>query len=313
MRHIFRILTLTVLLAFTGCGKDDREVKLETATSGEFEFIADEELRPAVDSLVAGFMRENKRAKITVRYASSGQAIEDLLNQKTRLVIVARPLSALENDLIRQNNLSLPEYDMAQNAIACVVSRSSGLNALSVTDLRAIVRNERKTWGDLQNSDLDGGALGAITKVIGPHHSSTEYVLDSMFLEPKAFQQGSIRRFTTTDSIIAYVRDDPNAIGFIGAAWLDKLQKAGDSSVRAVSLIPADTGQAEMRPVMLHLAYVHQGLYPLTSRVNGYTFDIPNTLPRGILAYAMTAHGQTVFKEHNILPRTQIIRIVPNR
>jgi hypothetical protein len=92
------------------------------------------------------------------------------------------------------------------------------------------------------------------------------------------------------------------------------LQKSGDASVKAVAIMPDDSNtKMSDEPIMLHLAYIHQGLYPLTSRVNAYSFDSPNTLPRGLIAYMTTAHGQIVFKNHGVLPRTQIIRIVPNK
>lgn len=311
-RYLFLLLLVFVS---AGCGSNQQEEGLETATSGTFEFIADEELRPAIDSLIQGFMLENPRTKVTVRYASAGKALEELLNENTRFVIVARHLTQLEQDLLKKYNLSLPEYDMAQNSVAVVVAANSPLATMSMRDLRSLIRNDVKSWTDLKHSEFEGGRPpGVITKVLPPFYSSTEHLLDSIFLDANIYQQGSIRRFETTDSIISYVAKNQHTVGFIAASWLDKLQRSGDTSIKAIPLMLDDSAGSQMdQPISLHLAYVHQGVYPLTNRVNGYTFDVPNTLPRGILAYAMTAHGQTVFKEHNILPRTQIIRIVPNR
>lgn len=303
------------MLLFLGCKGEDAAVQLETATAGTFEFIADEELRPVLDSLIQGFMLENPRTKITIKYASAGEAIEALLTERSRLAIVSRFLTPLERDLLKEHGLTLPEYEVAQNAVACIVSESNPMNVLSMKDLRALVRNEAKNWIDLKNSEFLGDRPGGfITKVLPPYYSSTEHLLDSMFLQPGAYQQGSIRRFVTSDSIIRYVAANPHTIGFISAPWLDHLQKTGDSSVKAISLMPDDSSmKMSDEPIMLHLAYIHQGLYPLTNRVNAYSFDSPNTLPRGLIAYMTTAHGQIVFKNHGVLPRTQIIRIVPNR
>jgi phosphate transport system substrate-binding protein len=308
-------LILFFLFTASGCSDKKAEENLETATSGTMEFIADEELRPAIDSMVKGFMLENPRTKVTVRYASAGKALEELLNENTRFVVVSRGLTQLEQELLKKYNLSLPEYDMAQNAVAVIVSANNPLSALSMRDLKSLVRNEFKDWSDLKYSEFEGGRPpGVLTKVLPPFYSSTEHLLDSLFLDPNVYQQGSIRRFEASDSIISYVSQNEHTLGFIGSSWLDRLQKSGDLTVKAIPLLLDDTSrQTADQPIMLHLAYVHQGLYPLTSRVNGYTFDVPNTLPRGFLAYAMTAHGQTVFKNHNILPRTQIIRVVPNR
>lgn len=311
-RYLF-LLALCSL--FVSCKNDADEAQLETATAGTFEFTADEELRPALDSLIQGFMLENPKTKISIKYTSAGEAIEALLNEKSRLAIVARFLTPLEQELLKQNGLTLPEYEVAQNAVAVIVSENNPINTLSMKDLRALIRNEAKNWVDLKNSEFLGSRpAGFVTKVLPPYYSGTEHLLDSVFLDAKTYQQGSIRRFVTSDSIIKYVAANPHTIGFISAPWLDQLQKSGDSSVKAVSIMPDDSNtKMSDEPIMLHLAYIHQGLYPLTNRVNAYSFDSPNTLPRGLIAYMTTAHGQIVFKNHGVLPRTQIIRIVPNK
>ena len=315
--HQLRLLLALFLFTFVvaGCNGEENPDQLETATSGAFEFVADEELRPVIDSLIQGFMLENPKTKVTVRYSSAGEAMQALLNEQTRLAVVARFLTPLEQELLTTNQLTLPEYEVAQSAVAVIAAADNPINSLSLKDLRALIRNDAKNWVDLKNSEFLGNRpSGFITKVLPPFYSSTEHLLDSLFLEPKAYQQGSIRRFTTSDSIITYVAANPHTLGFISAAWLDQLQKSGDSSVKAIALMPDDSAfKPADEPVMLHLAYIHQGLYPLTNRVNAYSFDSPNTLPRGLVAYMTTAHGQIVFKNHGVLPRTQIIRIVPNR
>ncbi len=313
MRLFLTLLLFSALVI--GCKNDADEVQLETATAGTFEFVADEELRPVLDSLIQGFMLENPKTKVSVRYASAGEALEALLNEKSRLAVVSRFLSPLEQELLKENGLSLPEYELAQNAVAVIVSEDNPLNTVSMKDLRALIRNDAKNWVDLKNSEFLGSRpAGFITKVLTPYHSGTEYLLDSVFLDDKAYQQGSIRRFVTSDSIIRYVAANPHAIGFISSPWLDRIQKNGDSSVKAIAIMPDDSNtKMTDEPIMLHLAYIHQGLYPLTSRVNAYSFDSPNSLPRGLIAYMSTAHGQIVFKNYGVLPRTQIIRIVPNK
>jgi phosphate transport system substrate-binding protein len=312
--RLFLTLFLFSALAL-GCKSDADDVQLETATAGTFEFVADEELRPVLDSLIQGFMLENPKTKVSIKYASAGEALEALLNEKSRLAVVSRFLTPLEQELLKENGLTLPEYEVAQNAVAVIVSEDNPLNTFSMKDLRALIRNESKNWIDMKNSEFLGSRpAGFVTKVLPPYYSGTEHLLDSVFLEPKTYQQGSIRRFVTSDSIIRYVAANPHTIGFISAPWLDRLQKSGDSSVKAVAIMPDDSNtKMSDEPIMLHLAYIHQGLYPLTNRVNAYSFDSPNTLPRGLIAYMTTAHGQTVFKNHGVLPRTQIIRIVPNK
>jgi phosphate transport system substrate-binding protein len=310
-------LLLFGCLLTIGCGKTTENPSEENATTGKLEIVADEQLRPAMDSLVNGFMQENPKAKITVKYETSGEAMQDLLAQKSRLIIISRFLSAEARTLLDQNKLMLPEYDMAEDALAIVVNPQSHLGALAMSDLGRIVRGETKLWSELKFSKpLTGTTIeaGPIELAESPRSSSSEFLLDSLFLRSGEFQKGKIARFGTSDSIAWYVKSHPNAIGIVGAAWAHNYSSGADSSLHVSYIIPADSSSKGLtEPILLHLSNIFQGLYPLTLRVNGYTFENPNTLPRGFLAYAMTAHGQTVFKNFNILPRTQQIKLVPSK
>jgi phosphate transport system substrate-binding protein len=318
---------LLLLLVFLfSCGKPDpSETNTETATNGTLEVVADEQLRPAVDSLVKGFIAENPQAKLTVRYETSGQAIQDLLSQKARIILISRFLSPEARELVKKNNLVLPEYDIAEDAVACIVASTNPLESISMGDLKRITRNETTKWSAVQHYTGTLPAKSSLHRIMGPYSSSIEFLLDSLFLDPHAMQKGDILRFSSTDSVIAAVQKDPSAIGFISAAWLHQALESnstgtGDTAnshnpgIKALSIIPADSSVSGVtKPIMLHLAYIYQGLYPLTSRVNGYSFENPNSLPRGFLAYAMTAHGQAIFKNFDVLPRTQIIKLVPSK
>jgi hypothetical protein len=131
--------------------------------------------------------------------------------------------------------------------------------------------------------------------------SSLETALDSIFLSDTGSVKGKAFRFQTTDSVIAKVRTGADVIGFASIAWIK-----GDPTIK-----PLKVGTAEGKFYLLHPAYIYQKLYPLVSRVMGYTFEPPNTLPRGFLAYAMGASGQRIFLDYDLIPRTQIIKLVP--
>ncbi|MBS1903104.1 MAG: substrate-binding domain-containing protein [Bacteroidetes bacterium] len=278
-----------LILVVSGCGKKEAlQPQSDTATSGSFELVADETLRPVIDSLVRGFNQQTPNATVSVRYTSAALALDALIQNKARLVLIGRPLTVRERHLFDSIRLDLPEFDVALNGIAAIVSNSNSMRSLSLDSLRSLVEGK---WDMRYYS----------TSYLG----STESALDSIFsLQPKTLT-GRIRRFETTDSVIDAVRRDPLSIGFIGSSWLHQLDTRHDSTIRALRISSSKSPE----PLQLHLAYMYQGLYPLVSRVCGYTFEQPNTIPRGFLAYAMSADGQRVFLHYDVLPRTQIIRI----
>jgi phosphate transport system substrate-binding protein len=294
-------LLLLSLLIFTACGKQQGGDLSETATYGNFELVADEVLKPVVDSLVKGFTTENPEAHVTVKYTSATEAVRLLLNHQARGILIDRMLTNAEQKLIEHDSLQLPVYKLAQDGIGCLVSSKNSATAIRLSELRKILAGEESSFGK-------------VTLALPAYPSSIEYVLDSSLLGPDKQTAGHFLRFSTTDSIVDYVRDNPTAIGFISASWKHKLEAAGDSSVKVLPVIPHDlSSEGISEPVLLHMAYIAQGAYPLVTRVNGYSFELANTVPRGFLAYAATAHGQLVFKQFEVLPRTQPIRIVPNK
>ena len=314
--RIYAALTIAVLL--TGCGKSPENQPSETATSGNFQLVADEALRPAVDSLADGFMKENPQAKITVKYMSAGEAVRELLNHDARVIIIDRMLTPAERQVLQKDSVTLPEFVIAEDGIGCIVSRKNPVGALALSDLRKIVMGETKTWSELTHSlpepSMSFANRKGITTVFPGYPSSMEYLLDSMFLGPNQVTKGAVTRYETMDSVIARVKQDVNAVGFIGSSWKHSLEASGDTSVKVLPIIPADSSSRGItQPIILHMAYIYQGLYPLTATVTGYSLEAPNTLPRGFLVYAMTAHGQMVFKNFEVLPKTQIIHIVPSR
>jgi len=288
MKYIF----LFCCFLFISCNKQNKNEPIpDTATSGAFELVADETLKPAIDSLVYGFNASTPNAKVTVRYKNATEALDDLLQAKARLVIIARPLSQKERDVFASQKTEVTEAEVAESSIGCIVSSKSPLHQISFDSLKSLVENE-----------LGGKGL---VRISSSYLSSTEYVLDSIFVRTK-YQEGLIKRFQTTDSIFSAIKNDAKAIGFVNASWLKKLE--GDSSFRVLEISGPDG-----KPIMLHPAYVLQGLYPLASRICAYTTEVPNTLPRGFLAYAMAAEGQRVFLNFNLLPKTQILKLVPGQ
>ncbi len=315
MKHLFSLIVLVPLLA--ACGKQENVQQTETATSGSFQLVADEVLRPAIDSLVTGFMLENPDAKVTIKYTSATEAVRELLNRTARAILIDRSLTPAERTILQKDSTALPTFKLAEDGIGVIVSGNNPLDAIAKSDLAKIMSGKVSNWSGLARPVLKQTLAhtrkmeGAITIALPAYPSSVEYVLDSILLGGAQTAAVRVRRFTTSDSIIAFVRNSPDAIGFIGSAWDNTLNASNDTSVKTLPVMPADSSSRGLiEPVLLNMAYVAEGLYPLVTTVNGFSFEVPNTVPRGFLAYASNAHGQIVFKDFNVLPITQPIRIV---
>jgi phosphate transport system substrate-binding protein len=292
MRSRSAALSVCLAVCLLSCGKQPQPgVASETATSGAFELVADETLKPVVDSLVADFNRHTPEAKVTVRYMVAASALDALLQNKARLVIIARPLTPRERSVLDSQKIDLPEFDIALNGLAVIAAKDNKLSSIPLDSLR----------------QMGEGKL-PLKYYSTSYLSATESSFDSIFEFKEKTLSGAITRFETSDSVINAIRTNPNAIGYISSPWYHQFASRGDSSIKSLRISSVKNPE----PVQLHLAYMYQGSYPLVSRVCGYTNERPNTLPRGFLAYVMSADGQRIFMKYDVLPRTQIIRIVPS-
>ncbi|MEI8134563.1 MAG: substrate-binding domain-containing protein [bacterium] len=295
--HSRTLVWLCLTLFFVACTKGKEELQPgDTATSGAFELLADETLRPCIDSLITGFNITTPKGKVTVKYVNATDALDALINQKARLVLIARSLTSKERKILESQKIELTEAEVAQSSIGCIVSRKSISESMSMDELRRLL-----------NYQIVGNHWVPHHRVSTSYLSSTESVLDSIFGREK-YQEGEIVRFRTTDSVFDSVVKDTGAIGFVNISWIHDRIRKGDSSFRILKI---SSGGGE--PIMLHPAYILQGLYPLQSRICAYTTEVPNTLPRGFLAYAMAAEGQRVFLNYDLIPKTQILKLVPSQ
>ena len=304
-----RVLSvLFVLLVLSACGKPETEPQSETATYGSFELVADEVLKPVIDSLVQGYTTENPTAKVTVKYVSAGEAVRELMNKQARAIIIDRGLTPQEREVMAKDSVSLPAFRMAEDGIGVVANRLFREDVISMTDLR------RNMTDGIREPSKDYDVRGWLRVLFPAYPSSIEAVVDSTVLgttmTPKT---ADVVRFGTSDSIFWFVkRPSGGGLGFVSSAWKHWLESRNDTSVKFLPIIPHDlSSQGISEPVMLHIAYIAEGAYPLTTIVNGYTTEAANTVPRGFFVYCMTAHGQTVFKNFGLLPKTQPIKLVP--
>lgn len=286
------LIAAVLLLVLSSCaGKQEPKELVDSPTTGAFELVADEGIRPVIDSLVAGFNAQYTDAKVTVRYMNATAALDAMLQGKARLALIGRPLTPKERASLGSQKVELPEFEIALNPLAAIVKKENALTSLSLNMLREDISGSKEHFRKVMTDNL----------------SSVETILDSLFLADTGSVKGKAARFSTTDSVIAKIMTDDGAVGLVSWCWLVK-----NPGLKALDIaIPDSTSKTGEKNIMLHLAYVYQKLYPLVSRVCGYTQEPPNSLPRGFLVYAMTAPGQKIFLDNNMLPRTQIIKIVP--
>jgi phosphate transport system substrate-binding protein len=306
LRRAFSIFLAAgfALLASTsqGCGPNEEE----SPTRGNLAVIADESVAPAMKDIVAEFNHLYTNAHVTLVVSTSREAIVKLLNNEAKVVVSARSLNKEEEGVIRKYDLKVDSIRIAYDGIAAIVHPSNPINQLSLNQLRQIVTGKVKRWKEL--STRARSSPGIFLAIGGPNTSEYEV----MKTDVAKGEQLTTRLYpcSTSTQVIDLTARRPEAIGFVGIAWL-----TGDSSkVKVLELGTdeyfTDSVGRQVRYFAPELAHIYRGFYPLCRTIYIYSREKGFGLGAGFMTYVASADGQKILKDHGLVPATQKIRLV---
>ncbi len=262
-------------------GKDPN-APTDTLSSGTIEISADETYKPVIEEQKKVFDSSFPQAHITIHYKSETACFEDLLNKKARIILVTRPLSKGEKEDFLARKIATNSLDLARDGVALVTSRESKDSVFVLPQLKGI---------------LTGTYKDKITVVFDdPGSSTVRFIQDSILrgakLGPNVFAA------KTADSVIAYVKKNPAALGFVGMPYVFTGDEDFRQDVR-VGAIKNDTTGEFLKPFQ---AYVALQTYPLTRTLYYISREAYPGLGTGFANFLAKERGQLIFRSFGLFP-----------
>ncbi len=301
------ILLLGVLLA-SSCNRSKPDKFTDTPTTGQTSFAVDATFQPIIEAELPVFHAIYKYAKVTPLYVPEVDAINMLLRDSVRLIVISRPLKKQETEYFNTKKFFPKEVKVALDGIAVLVNPANPDTLFSIEQLKKIFMGETTDWKQLSGSSK----LGKLKVIFDNRNSSiVRFVVDSITKTGKLGTQLSAMQYNT--DVVDYISKTPNAIGLIGVSWVSdrndpkSLSFLKQVKVASISGAPKPTAENSYLP---YQAYIATGQYPLTR----YVYMI-NTEPRAGLASGFTAFvandkGQRIILKTGVLPYTQPVRLV---
>lgn len=288
LRVLFIICSVLILSA---CGSEKRNGPSDTLTSGELLISADETYKPIIEAQKSVFDSSFPDARVTIQYKPETACIQDFLDEKVRLILIARELTPSENSFLEQKKVIPFSLAVARDAIAVIVHNDSKDSILAMPQLKGI---------------LTGQYPEKYTVVFDNSGSSTfRYIQDSLL----GGQQLGANVFAakTNEEVVDYVAENKNAIGFVGFSYVNAGNTAEQhwtDKVRVVAL--EDTsGRDFIRP---YQAYIALQSYPLTRELHYVKSETYPGLGTGFANFLATERGQLIFKTAMFFPlRSNIV------
>lgn len=290
-----KILTILMLLvALVSC--TPRVEVDHRMHEGNIDFCCDESYANVLAQQVSVFTRTNPGAFIDMIRCTERDALNALLEDSVRLITITRRLTASEKNRILENQLNCNETHIAVDAIAFVVNKNNPDSILTVENIRSILTGEVTQWSEL----FPQSKLGKIQVIFDNRNSSTvRYVVDSI-CAPDVLYNG-VAAVDNTLQVVNEVSKRRNAIGVIGAGWINALDSAEVRVRDRVSPVRVKK-TPDAKAFGPFQAYIASADYPYFRSIYMINTESNNGLCTGFTIFVAGQRGQKIFEKSNISP-----------
>ncbi|MDY9927737.1 PstS family phosphate ABC transporter substrate-binding protein [Methanosarcina sp.] len=288
----YTVLTLLVVgLVFLGIGctgNENSEGPSGGAPAAESQSIflkGSDTVLPLAQAEAEEFMIENSDKSVTVTGGGSGVGLTALIDGEVDIATASREIKTEEIEAAKANGINPVETTIAYDGISVVVNPENPVTELTFDQLRGIYNGSISNWEDVGGEDRQIVVISRDSSS-GTYEYFKEEVLQGDEYRPDALTQPA------TGGIVGEVSQNPNAIGYIGVAYLD-------GSVKALSLDAGDGSEAPSSENIL------SGAYPLSRALYFYTDGEPSGLTKEFVDYVLSETGQSLVTEVGYFPIEQ--------
>lgn len=307
----FRILFFLPLIflsaAIISCNTEPGK-ELDTPVSGNINISVDESYLPLISAEQDVFHALYQRAKVHAKFSDENSAVNDLLNDSVKTIIINRTLTENETAALKQYGIIPRVTKLAIDAVALVVNNENPDSMMTYEQLSKIIRGEIHTWSSLSGKSKQD----SIIIVFDNKQSSNARFLKETFLKESAFPS-NVFAVNSNSEVINYVAAHKRALGVIGVNWVsdknDSLVNDFLEKVKVVSLAPPGSG-TNPEYYKPYQAYVALKYYPLIRDVFGISREARVGLGTGFVSFIASDKGQMIVRRAGMLPATIPVRIV---
>src|SRR5512145_3346007 len=164
------------------------------------------------------FMVENSGKSVTVTGGGSGVGITALIDGEVDIATASREMKTEEIEAAKTNGINPVETTIAYDGISVIVNPQNPVTQLTFDQLRGIYNGSVSNWKDVGGEDKEIVVISRDSSS-GTYEYFKEEVLQGDEYRPDALTQPA------TGGIVGEVSQNPNAIGYIGVAYLDETVK----------------------------------------------------------------------------------------
>lgn len=297
-----KIIALSIVF-FASCNRGPSNEPTDTLTSGETKIGMDDSYTFLFKTLTRVFEDQNPETNIVSLVKNESDAIQALLNDSCKVIVLNRELTKNELRLFESKNIFPKSIKFAYDAVALIIHPDNPDSTIDVEDLKSLLTGKITKWNELgKNSDKD-----VVVVFDKPNSANFHYMKDTL-LGGKELQKNCFG-VNSNKEVIDYVKKNKNAIGIISAGWItddySNLAKVFLNSVQVMGVGHKSSG-LYYKPYQY---YIHDGSYPFVRSVYLVNRQTRMGLGTGFVNFICRAdRGQQIVTKSGLVPVYAYIR-----
>ncbi|MEN2402347.1 substrate-binding domain-containing protein [Flavobacterium sp. MC2016-06] len=283
-----RVLGLFVFVfLFAMCNqKSKNETNKETILKGSIDITVDETVKPIVEDQVAVFEGTYYDAKISIKAKSEAEVINDLLNQKAKVVVTTRDLTQEEKNRFEKSKINPRVTPFATDAIAFISNKSNNDTLIAL-----------KTVIDFMNGKADPRIKGLVFD--NPNSSTVRYMKE--LAKVNEIPKSGVFSFKTNDEVIKFVSENDGMIGVVGVNWLSQPSPNMTETIKKINVLSVKGLNSDKyyNPTQTDLALKE---YPLARDLFIINCQGYSGLGMGFASFVAGDIGQRIILKSGLMP-----------
>lgn len=322
------LLSLAMLAGTASCTK----VKRGEYAEGSATIFCDDGFKNILDEEIAVFEFSYPKSSIIPFYMDETSAIDSLMSDATRAIIVTQELDKEQREYIRKKHKRIVKtHCIAVDAVALITNKDNRVTSLSMEEISDIMNGKITRWSQLAGNDTT-----QIKLVFDNAGSSTVSFMRDKFLPKGAKITDFTKAYAQSNNaqVFDVVKKDPNALGIISVSWLgDELEAAkkvpvadrnkdysNQTDTIATNLTtqvnvvkvsnPTEKNDFDPQPYKPYQVYINSGQYPLFRKVYMISTASGHSVLNSFYAFVTGFVGQKIISKTGILPYHMNPRVV---
>ncbi len=270
---ILLFISALTIVAVAGCAKKSSEpVIIHGSTT----------IEPVLVTLAEAFEKKHD-INIQIEANGSRKGIRDLIEGRCNIADSSYRITPSQKKDAEKEGVKIREFHLAYDIIAPIVHRDNGISSIPMEQLQGIYTGKITTWEKIGWEDIP------VIVVTRDENSGTFHVWKNRVLQGQAVRTSSVVGLSSNSSVLAYVAENRNAIGYISHAFINSEVKP----LAVNGIEPAFTEKNKTDFPVRRKLYVYVDMNNLCTNTKKF------------LLYILSTRGQKIIEDEGFIPGAQ--------